>query len=124
MKTRSIRYFLPLLKRSSAGRIVNVSSIIGSILPQSKRPPDAPAYNASKLAVNMWTLHLAHELRGTKIKVNAAHPGHADTKMGGRGYINGVLRATDAAKTSVALALLLDDGPTGAFMHRGEHVAW
>src|SRR5438477_8439501 len=72
--------FLPLLRKSEAGRIVNLSSILGSItLHQDPQSPiyesKLPAYNVSKSAVNAYTVQLAHELRGTTVKVNAAHPG-------------------------------------------------
>ena len=68
---------LPLLRKSDAGRIVNLSSILGSLTLQAD--PNSPIYNAkflgydcSKAAVNMFTNHLAHELRGTKINVKRA----------------------------------------------------
>src|SRR4051812_39179754 len=66
---------LPLLKKSEAGRIVNVSSILGSLtLHATEGSPiyeaKALAYDASKAAQNAFTIHLAHELKGTKIKVN------------------------------------------------------
>ncbi len=78
---------LPLLKKSAAGRIVNLSSILGSnTLHQDPASPiydfKVPAYNVSKSAVNAWTVHLAYELKDSKIKVNAAHPGHVKTDMG------------------------------------------
>ncbi|HEY4011454.1 MAG TPA: SDR family NAD(P)-dependent oxidoreductase, partial [Acidobacteriaceae bacterium] len=78
---------LPALKRSKAGRIVNVSSILGSVsLQATKGSPiygtKLFSYDSSKAALNMFTIHLAHELRGTKIKVNSAHPGWAKTDMG------------------------------------------
>jgi NAD(P)-dependent dehydrogenase (short-subunit alcohol dehydrogenase family) len=71
---------LPLIKKSPAGRIVNLSSILGSLTLQGD--PNSPiyhaksfAYDASKTALNAFTIHLAYELRNTKIKVNSAHPG-------------------------------------------------
>jgi NAD(P)-dependent dehydrogenase (short-subunit alcohol dehydrogenase family) len=119
--------FLPLLRRSAAGRIVNLSSILGSIaLHQTPGSPihglvDMPAYNVSKSAVNAWTVQLAHELRGTPIKVNAAHPGYVKTDMN-RGA--GALEVAEGARTGVALALLGPDGPTGAFVYMGERLPW
>jgi NAD(P)-dependent dehydrogenase (short-subunit alcohol dehydrogenase family) len=121
------RSFLPLLKAASAARIVNVSSVSGSITPptrfgvRSSTIQEAPAYGASKIAVNLWTIHLAHELRNTKIKVNAAHPGTVKTHMGGR---DAPMRVCDGAKTSVTLALLDEEGPTGGFFHAGKQVSW
>ncbi|MEP6810885.1 MAG: SDR family oxidoreductase, partial [Chthoniobacterales bacterium] len=80
--------FLPLLRKSEAGRIVNLSSILGSITyhAQPGSPvydSKVPAYDVSKSAVNAYTVHLAYELKETKIKVNAAHPGWVKTEMGG-----------------------------------------
>jgi NAD(P)-dependent dehydrogenase (short-subunit alcohol dehydrogenase family) len=79
---------LPLLKKSPAGRIVNLSSILGSLTLHAD--PKSPIYNAksfaydaSKTALNAYTVHLAYELRNTKIKVNSAHPGWVKTDMGG-----------------------------------------
>src|SRR3984893_14422661 len=74
------RELLPLLQKSEAGRIVNVASILGSLTLQSmEQSPIAPmrkfAYNASKAAVNVFTIHLAAELTDTNIKVNSVHPG-------------------------------------------------
>ncbi len=75
---------LPLLKKSPAGRIVNLSSILGSLTLHAD--PNSPiyqaktfAYDASKTALNAFTVHLAYELRDTKIKVNSAHPGWVKT---------------------------------------------
>ena len=78
---------LPLLKKSDAGRIVNMSSILGSqTLHADPKSPiynfKSLAYDASKAALNSFTIHLAHELKDTKIKVNSAHPGWVKTDMG------------------------------------------
>jgi NAD(P)-dependent dehydrogenase (short-subunit alcohol dehydrogenase family) len=117
---------LPMLKASEAGRIVNVSSILGSVsLQATKGSPTYStklfAYNASKAALNVLTISLAHELRGTKIKVNSAHPGWVKTDLGGSQAPMGVV---EGAKTEVELATLGDDGPTGGFFHLGEAIAW
>lgn len=118
--------FLPLLKKAQAGRIVNVSSILGSLtLHSDPQSPiyrfKIPAYNVSKTAVNGWTVQLAYELRDTKIKVNAAHPGHVKTDMGGEAA---PMEIVDGAKTSVALALLDARGPNGSFVHLGQPLPW
>ncbi len=117
---------LPLLRRSAAGRIVNLSSILGSI--HFHATPDSPiygsktpAYDVSKSAVNAWTVTLAHELKDTPIKVNAAHPGWVKTDMGGEGA---QMEIEDGAKTSVELATLGPDGPSGGFLHMGETLPW
>ncbi len=120
------REFLPLLKKSQAGRIVNVSSILGSLTLQSMpNSPIAPlkafAYNASKTALNAFTIHLAAELKETAIKVNSAHPGWVKTDLGTQ---QAQLSVAEGAKTSVELALLGEDGPTGKFIHAGSEVPW
>ncbi len=120
------REFLPLLKKSPAARIVNLSSILGSLTLHAD--PNGPlagaklfAYNASKTALNAFTIHLAQELKNTKIKVNAAHPGWVKTEMGTE---NAPMEIEDGAKTSVDLALLGPDGPNGRFIHLGEELPW
>jgi len=117
---------LPILRKAEAARIVNVSSILGSVsLQATKGSPTYStklfAYNSSKAALNMFTIHLAHELRGTKIKVNSAHPGWVKTDLGGSAA---PMDAVDGAKTEVMLATLGEDGPTGGFFHLGEAIAW
>jgi NAD(P)-dependent dehydrogenase (short-subunit alcohol dehydrogenase family) len=117
---------LPLIKKSDAGRIVNLSSILGSLTIHSlKDSPIAPmktlSYNASKAALNMYTNHLAIELEGTGIKVNSAHPGWVKTELGTDAAD---MEITDGAKTSVALALIGEDGPNGRFIHLGEELPW
>jgi NAD(P)-dependent dehydrogenase (short-subunit alcohol dehydrogenase family) len=117
---------LPLLKKSDAGRIVNVSSILGSVsLQATKSSPTYStklfAYNASKAALNVLTISLAHELRHTKIKVNSAHPGWVKTDLGGSAA---PMNVVDGAKTEVELATLGEDGPTGGFFHNGAEIAW
>lgn len=117
---------LPLLRRSEAGRIVNLSSILASLsMHATKGSPiyefKTFAYDASKSALNSFTIHLAHELRGTKIKVNSAHPGWVKTEMGGEGAS---MELEDGARTSVWLATLPQDGPTGGYFHLGEPLPW
>lgn len=117
---------LPLLRKSGAGRVVNLSSILGSLTLHAT--PGSPiidaksfAYDASKAALNSYTIHLAHELKGTKIKVNSAHPGWVKTEMGGNGA---TMELVDGAKTSVELATLGEDGPTGGYFHMGKALPW
>lgn len=118
--------FLPLLRRSNAGRIVNLSSS-GASMTLHNDPDSAvyhyklPAYNASKSAVNAWTVHLAYELRDTPIRVNAVDPGYVRTDMNGGA---GQLDVTEGAETSIALALVDEDGPSGGFFHRGRRLPW
>jgi NAD(P)-dependent dehydrogenase (short-subunit alcohol dehydrogenase family) len=117
---------LPLVKKSTAGRIVNVSSILGSLTLQGTEgspiyDAKAFAYDTSKAALNSFTIHLAHELKGTKIKVNSAHPGWVKTDMGTDAA---PMEIVDGAKTEVALATLPDNGPTGGYFHLGETLPW
>ena len=117
---------LPLIRKSEAGRIVNLSSILASLTYHAT--PGSPvydsktfAYDTSKAALNSFTIHLAHELRGTNIKVNSAHPGWVKTEMGGEGA---QMEIEDGARTSVDLALLGPEGPTGGYFHLGETLPW
>ena len=108
---------LPLLRRSPAGRIVNLSSGLGSLTMTSQ--PDPPwgdlnhlAYMSSKTALNALTVQYANELRGTPILVNAADPGYCATDMnGGQGFQS----AADGARIAVRLATLPAGGPSGSF---------
>jgi NAD(P)-dependent dehydrogenase (short-subunit alcohol dehydrogenase family) len=117
---------LPLIRKAPEGRIVNLSSSLGSLtLHSDPKSPIYPAkvlaYNASKTALNAFTVHLAHELRDTKIKVNSAHPGWVKTEMGTDAA---PMEIPDGAKTSVQLALLSANGPTGGYFHMGEALPW
>jgi NAD(P)-dependent dehydrogenase (short-subunit alcohol dehydrogenase family) len=117
---------LPLIRKSPAGRIVNLSSILGSLTLHAD--PKSPiydkktfAYDASKTALNAFTVHLAQELRDTPIKVNSAHPGWVKTDMGGA---EAPLELAEGGKTSAQLATLGADGPTGGFFHLGQALPW
>ena len=117
---------LPLIRKSDAGRIVNLSSILGSL--GLHADPNSPiyaakafSYNSSKAALNAFTIHLAHELKDTKIKVNSVHPGWVKTEMGTDAA---PMEIPEGAKTSVAAALLGPDGPSGRFIHLGQELPW
>jgi NAD(P)-dependent dehydrogenase (short-subunit alcohol dehydrogenase family) len=117
---------LPLIRKSRAGRIVNLSSLLGSLTlhsdPQAGLADVKPlAYDASKAAVNQFTIHLAALLKNTPIKVNSAHPGWVKTDLGG---CEAPMETVDGAKTGVALATLDDDGPSGGFFQMGESLPW
>lgn len=117
--------FLPLLKLAPSARIVNVSSLLGSVAANADPASPiydfkVPAYNVSKSAVNAWTVQLAHELRDTKIKVNAVHPGSVKTDMNAGGELD----VADGAKTSVRMALLDDAGQSGGFVYFEENLPW
>ena len=114
---RVTQAFIDLLKKSSEPRIVNVSSSQGSITLHSD-----PAYKyydykgavylSSKAALNMYTVVLAYELKGTSFKVNAVCPGYTKTDFNGH---RGPGTVEDAGKRIVKYALLDKDGPTGKF---------
>jgi NAD(P)-dependent dehydrogenase (short-subunit alcohol dehydrogenase family) len=117
---------LPLIRKAPAGRIVNLSSVLASLTLHSD--PKSPiysmkgfAYDASKTALNAFTVHLAAELKGTPIKVNSAHPGWVKTEMGGSAA---PMEVSEGGKTSVQLATLPEGGPTGGFFHLGEPLPW
>jgi len=117
---------LPLIEKAPAGRIVNMSSILGSQTLHAT--PGSPiydaktfAYDASKAALNSFTIHLAHALKGTKVKVNSAHPGWVKTDMGTDAA---PMELPEGAKTGVELAMLGEDGPTGGYFHLGKTLPW
>jgi NAD(P)-dependent dehydrogenase (short-subunit alcohol dehydrogenase family) len=117
---------LPLLRRSAAGRIVNMSSGLGSLTlssdPASEFGPNTYlAYQSSKAAVNAITVAYAKELRAAGIKVNAADPGFTATDFNNhRGYRT----VKQAAVVVVRLATLAADGPTGTFQDENGLVPW
>lgn len=114
---RVTKAFIDLLKKSSEPRIVNVSTSVGSLTLQND--PNWPAYNyakyavyaASKAALNMYTIHLAYELRDSAIKVNAVCPGYTKTDFtfGNGGEVE------VAAERIAKYALIDQNGPTGKF---------
>ncbi|PLZ00722.1 short-chain dehydrogenase [Burkholderia sp. WAC0059] len=108
---------LPLIRKSAAGRIVNVSSVLGSLTLHSDYGSvvggsKAFGYDASKTALNAFTVHLAHELRDTPIKVNSIHPGWVRSEMGGTAAD---MSLEEGARLSVRFATLADDGPSGQY---------
>lgn len=117
---------LPLLQVAQGARIVNMSSSLGSMAVNSdpaNRYYKAPliGYNASKAALNMLTVQLAEELRGTGIVVNAACPGYVSTDLNAH---TGYLSTDEAAKVPVRLALLADDRVNGKLVDAFGAVAW
>jgi NAD(P)-dependent dehydrogenase (short-subunit alcohol dehydrogenase family) len=116
--------FLPLLQRSAAPVIVNVSSGLGSLaqMTQAGWPAAAYpglAYPASKAALNMITVQYAKALPG--MRVNAADPGYTDTDLNGH---EGIQTVEQGAEIIVRLARLGPDGPTGGYFAAAGPVPW
>jgi NAD(P)-dependent dehydrogenase (short-subunit alcohol dehydrogenase family) len=117
---------LPLLRKSKAASIVNVSSELGSITghgdPNWKfAHVRAIGYSASKAAMNMMTAQLALELADTPIKVNSANPGFTATDLNQH---RGHQTVEQGAAETVRLALIGPDGPTGGFFETGGKLPW
>ncbi|MCO5162484.1 MAG: SDR family NAD(P)-dependent oxidoreductase [Mesorhizobium sp.] len=117
---------LPLLRKSQAGRIVNLSSALGSISVNSD--PSSPfyaarliGYNASKAAVNMLTAQLCAELRDTPIVVNSVSPGYVKTDLTGH---TGFMTPAEGARMPVKYALLDDGAVSGRFVGPNGETAW
>lgn len=114
---RMCKAFIPLLRRSGQGRIVNVSSEGGSLASMSG---GTPAYSVSKAALNALTRMLAAELNGTGVLVNSVCPGWVATDMGGTGG-----RPVEEGATGIVWAATLPaDGPTGGFFRDGKPLPW
>jgi NAD(P)-dependent dehydrogenase (short-subunit alcohol dehydrogenase family) len=123
---RVTQAFLPLLQKAQAGRIVNVSTTLGSIT--TLVSPGSPlgqvpafAYPASKTLLNALTGWLAVELRGTPVKVNSVCPGANATDMNPS---PGAQHPSEGAKVVVRAATLPADGPTGSFFDANGPVGW
>ncbi|MEU8188500.1 SDR family oxidoreductase [Micromonospora carbonacea] len=118
---------LPLLRRSTSPRIVNMSSSVGSLARQSAveseltTGPIAVAYSPSKTFLNAVTVQYVRELRGTNILINAACPGYVATDLNN---FRGVRTPEQGAAIAVRLATLPDDGPTGGFFEDAGVVPW
>ncbi|PVE50627.1 SDR family oxidoreductase [Rhizobium rhizogenes] len=117
---------LPHLKASSAPRIVNVSSSMGSMWWNADLNNPAPnnkalGYGASKAALNMLTVQLAWELRDTNAKVNSVCPGYVKTDINKGG---GFTSVEEGARAAVTYALIGDEGPTGQFLNTSGTIPW
>ncbi|MCY7348030.1 MAG: SDR family oxidoreductase [Pyrinomonadaceae bacterium] len=118
--------FLPLIKKSEGGRIVNVSSGLGSLAQNSDANCDYAAvkplaYNSSKTALNAFTVILAHELKEANIKVNSADPGYTATDLNGN---QGTKTVEQGASVITDLATLPNDGATGGYFDDEGVVPW
>jgi NAD(P)-dependent dehydrogenase (short-subunit alcohol dehydrogenase family) len=117
---------LPLLRQSPAARIVNLSSSLGSLTLNGD--PASPyyaarlmGYNASKAALNMLTVQLSEELRGTPIVVNSVSPGYVKTDLTGH---SGFLSSAEGAKLPVEYALLGERAVSGRFVEASGETPW
>jgi NAD(P)-dependent dehydrogenase (short-subunit alcohol dehydrogenase family) len=121
---------LPLLRAAPAGRIVNVSSTMGSLADQAD--PESgyygmvlPAYQTSKAALNAMTISLSKALADTPIKVNAVCPGWVKTDLGGPDNKAAAPMTPDEGAAIVTqLALIAADGPSGGFFDQKGAVRW
>jgi NAD(P)-dependent dehydrogenase (short-subunit alcohol dehydrogenase family) len=117
---------LPLILRSPAGRIVNVSSHLGSLCHTSD--PNHPmskflsvGYSTSKSALDAVTVQFANELRDTPVKVNAICPGYVATDLNNN---SGPRTPEQGARIAIEMALIPDDGPTGGYFDEDGRVPW
>jgi NAD(P)-dependent dehydrogenase (short-subunit alcohol dehydrogenase family) len=114
--------FIPLLLKSTAGRIVNVTSKRGSIGEEGAwvgRPN--MAYSSSKTALNAITVHYARSLAETAVKVNGAAPGHVAADFNG---FRGTRTPEEGAAVAIRLAQLGSEGPSGLVFEDETQLAW
>ena len=121
-----LQTMLPLLRNSEAGRVVNMSSGLGSLTLNSDPNYEFAhvkllAYNSSKTTINAFTVQLAYELKNTSIKVNSADPGFTATDLNNH---SGTRTVEQAARIVVRLATLPESGPTGGFFDENGQVPW
>jgi NAD(P)-dependent dehydrogenase (short-subunit alcohol dehydrogenase family) len=122
---QTTQHFLPLLQKSAAPVIVNVSSELGSLARHSgaERNPNwdnFDAYSCSKTALNAFTLALANQFRNTRFRINSVTPGYTATDLNQH---RGLQTAGQGAGFIVKYATIGPDGPTGKFL-KDEVVAW
>lgn len=125
----AIEAFLPQLRKSSRGRIVNVSTTMGSLTDQTD--PDSPyygtvvpAYQSSKAALNNLTIALTKALADTSVKVTSVCPGFVQTDLTPINRQQAPLTADEAAAVVADAAVLPDDAPSGSFIDANGAVPW
>jgi len=123
---QTMQQFLPLLKKAPLPVIVNVSSELGSLSMQTSeaRNPNWDnfhVYGATKTALNIFTINLAQEMRGTKFKINSVTPGYTATDLNN---FAGLKTAAQGAEPIVKLATIGEDGPTGQFFRQEGNTPW
>jgi NAD(P)-dependent dehydrogenase (short-subunit alcohol dehydrogenase family) len=122
----TVQAMLPLLLRSEAGRIVNVSSELGSL--NLTTDPASPmsqflalGYCSSKSALNAVTVQFANELKSTAMKVNAVCPGYVATDLNNN---SGPRTPEQGAQIAIEMATIGEDGPTGGYFNDNGRVPW
>ncbi len=117
---------LPLLRAAEKAQIIYVSRGLGSL--GINGDPNSPyyhakalAYNASKAALNMFTVDLAYDLRDTKVKVNSVCPGYTATDLNNH---SGHQTIEEGAIAIVGLAQMTGDGSTAGFIHKDGTYPW
>lgn len=124
-----VEAFLPLLRKSTNGRIVNVSSSVGSLAHQTDPSSPwhsmvVPAYQSSKAALNAITIVLSKALADTSIKVTSVCPGWVQTDLAPGNREQAPLTPDDAAEVIARAADLAADERTGTFVDANGPVAW
>jgi NAD(P)-dependent dehydrogenase (short-subunit alcohol dehydrogenase family) len=115
---RMCQVFIPLMKKNSYGRVVNVSSNMGRHVYMGKM---AAAYRLSKDGLNALTQMIAASIQTRDVLINSCHPGWVRTEMGGR---SAPLSVEQGADNIVWLATLPEDGPTGGFFENRKRIDW
>jgi NAD(P)-dependent dehydrogenase (short-subunit alcohol dehydrogenase family) len=117
---------IPLMRKHGYGRIVNMSSTLGSLAEIADESSayseiQSPAYRMSKAALNSITVLVAKEVRGENILVNSVCPGWVNTDLGGQ---MAPLTPDQGADTPAWLATLPDNGPSGGFFRERRTLSW
>ncbi|QUQ65984.1 SDR family NAD(P)-dependent oxidoreductase [Kutzneria sp. CA-103260] len=119
---RMMNAFLPLLDKAEAPRVVNVTSMRGSLgEPGAWAGQPSMVYSSSKTALNALTAHYAREFAGTKLKINGAAPGHVATDFNQH---RGTRTPEEGAAVAIRLATVDDDGPSGEVYQDDTRLAW
>jgi NAD(P)-dependent dehydrogenase (short-subunit alcohol dehydrogenase family) len=115
---RVVQAFLPYLRKTGSGRVINISSGFGELHGLSA---EVPSYCLSKLALNGVTLMLHQKLRPEGIPVNSVCPGWVRTDMGGPGAPRSVEQGAD---TAVWLATEARRSLSGRFFRNRKEIPW
>ncbi|RSO43637.1 short-chain dehydrogenase [Streptomyces sp. WAC 06725] len=111
--------FLPLLERSAAPVVVNVSSGLASLARAADQGYPGVAYATSKTAVNMLTVQFAKAF--PLMRINAVEPGYTATDLNRH---EGAQTVEQGAEIIVRMAQLEQDGPTGGYFDAAGPLPW